>query len=276
MSRPTLSSAARALRRLAPGSPRLGIILGSGFGVVTEAVRERVEIPFERLPGFPRPTVPGHAGKLVWGELGGAEVLLLAGRVHFYEGHSMADVTFATRALAGYGITSLLLTNAAGGINRRFRPGDLMAVTDHINLMGVNPLRPASTGSPPAFVDLSHVYDADLLRDLKRAARLEKTLLRAGVYVAVSGPTYETPAEIRAFARIGADAVGMSTVPEAIVARQSGLRVAALSCITNFAAGRSPGPITHEEVLAQGRQAGQVASRLIQRFAKLVADAPVD
>jgi purine-nucleoside phosphorylase len=193
----------------------------------------------------------------------------LSGRAHYYEGHPMTLVTFAVRALAAYGIRGLLLTNAAGGINRGFRPGDFMMLTDHINLMGTNPLRGDPVPGLPRFVDLTCAYDLGLRRLMRQAFRDCGLKLRTGTYLAVCGPSYETPAEIRAFARLGADAVGMSTVPEVIVARQCGLKVAALSCITNLAAGRSRATLSHAEVLETGERVKKLAAQLLKNFAKL-------
>jgi len=230
------------------------------------------KISYAKVPGFPPVGVSGHAGELLIGRLGGTPVMVLSGRAHFYEGHTMALVTFAVRALAEYGIRDLLLTNAAGGVNRFFRPGDFMLVTDHINLMGKNPLRGAAWPGLPRFVDLTRTYDPGLQRLVRRAARQCRMKLRSGVYLALAGPTYETPAEIRAFARLGADAVGMSTVPEAIVARQCEIRVAALSCITNLAAGRSRGLLSHAEVLEVAERVKTLAAQLLKEFAKLYGD----
>jgi purine-nucleoside phosphorylase len=207
---------------------------------------------------------------LYFGELGGTPVLVLSGRVHFYEGHPMEHVTFAVRTLAAFGISDLVLTNAAGGINRRFHPGDFMVIADHINFMGTNPLRGTSS-----FVDMTQVYDADLSALLFQAAGECKMKLRRGTYLAVCGPNYETPAEIRAFAKLGADAVGMSTVPEAIVARQWGLNVAAVSCITNLAAGISRKPLSHAEVLETAERVGKSGSALLKTFATLYGRAAI-
>jgi purine-nucleoside phosphorylase len=181
-------------------------------------------------------------------------------------------VTFAARALAEFGIRDLLLTNAAGGVNRRFRPGDFMVITDHINFMGANPLRGPAIKGRPRFVDLTRTYDAGLSGRLREAGRCCQLKLQTGVYLAVSGPSYETPAEIEAFARLGADAVGMSTVPEAIVARQCGLKVAGLSCITNLAAGRGGGTLSHAEVLETAERVKHSAARLLEQFAKLCVE----
>jgi len=227
------------------------------------------QIGYRKLPGFPPAGVAGHAGELLIGRLGGTPVMVLSGRAHFYEGHAMTAVTFAVRALAAYGIRDLLLTNAAGGINRSFRPGDFMVLSDHINLMGTNPLRGAAPPGLPRFVDLTHPYDGTLARLLTRAGRASGVRLRTGVYLAVCGPSYETPAEIRAFQRLGADAVGMSTVPETIVARQCGLRVAGVSCITNLAAGRSGKSLSHAEVLETADRVKIMAANLLKNFAKL-------
>src|SRR6266849_5017060 len=231
-------SAAARLKDLSPLRPTLAVVLGSGFHHVLNELKVEAEIAYAKLPGFPPVGVSGHAGELLIGRLGGTLVMILSGRAHFYEGHSMALVTFAVRALAEYGIRDLLLTNAAGGVNRSFSPGDFMVVTDHINLMGKNPLHGAAWPGLPRFVDLTRTYDPGLQRLLHRAARQCRMKLRSGVYLALAGPSYETPAEIRAFARLGPDAVGMSTVPEAIVARQCGVKVAGLSCVTDLAAGR--------------------------------------
>src|SRR4051812_43638730 len=227
------------------------------------------KIPYAELPGFPPAGVAGHAGELLIGHVAKAPVIILSGRAHFYEGHPMPLVTFAMRALAAYGIQDVLLTNAAGGINRRFRVGDFMALTDHINLMGVNPLCGPPFEKLPRFVDLSCAYDPGLRQLLFRAASQCGMALREGVYLAVSGPSYETPAEIRAFARLGADAVGMSTVPETLVARQCGLRVAAVSCITNLASGRTRNPLSHAEVLETAERVKILAAQMLKNFAIL-------
>jgi purine-nucleoside phosphorylase len=266
---PDPRAAAARLKKLSPLRPTLAIVLGSGFHHVLSELRVEAEIPYAKLPGFPRTAVSGHAGQLLIGQLGGTPVMVLSGRAHYYEGHPMTLVTFAVRALAAYGIRDLLLTNAAGGVNRSFHPGDFMMLTDHINLMGVNPLRGEAPPGLPRFVDLTCAYDLGLRRLLQRAGRACGLKLRTGTYLAVSGPTYETPAEVRAFARLGADAVGMSTVPEAIVARQCGLQVAAISCITNLAAGRSRQALSHAEVLETADRVKNLAAQLLKNFAKL-------
>jgi purine-nucleoside phosphorylase len=265
---PDPTAAANRLRQACSLRPTLAIVLGSGFHQVRTALRMDKEIAFTRLPGFPRTTVAGHAGKVCFGHLGSAPVLVLSGRAHYYEGHTLEQVTFAVRVLAAFGIRDLLLTNAAGGINPAYRPGDFMVFTDHINFMGVNPLRGPVQAGLNRFVDLTDTYDVGLRQGLLAVGQTSGLKLRPGVYLAVGGPSYETPAEIRAFARLGADAVGMSTVPEAIVARQCGLRVAAVSCITNFAAGRRPHPLSHTEVLATAERVKEPAARWLRNFAE--------
>jgi purine-nucleoside phosphorylase len=203
------------------------------------------------------------------GRLGGTPVVVLSGRAHFYEGHPMSAVTFGVRALAAYGVRDLLLTNAAGGLNRKFRAGDFMVLKDHINLMGANPLHGAPLPNLPRFVDLTQAYDEGLQGLLRKAGGRCKVRLHSGVYLAVAGPSYETPAEIRAFGRLGADAVGMSTVPETIVARQCGMNVAGLSCITNLAAGRSAQPLSHAEVLETAGRVKTLAAQMLKTFAEL-------
>src|SRR5262245_37548804 len=261
--------AAKQLRSSSALRPALAIVLGSVFQRAIGRMETDAEIRFEKLPGFPPTSVSGHAGKVVIGRLAGTPVLVLSGRAHYYEGHSLDQVTFPIRTLAEFGIRDLLLTNAAGGINRRFRPGDFMRLTDHINFMGANPLRGSAIPGRVQFVDLTGTYDVGLAKLLQASARLSRLRLQAGVYVAVSGPSYETPAEINALARLGGDAVGMSTVPESIVGRQCGLRIAAISCITNLAAGRSKSAISHEEVLETGKRVEDSAARLLENFAKL-------
>jgi purine-nucleoside phosphorylase len=273
MSQPDPRTAAAKLKQFSRLRPTLAIVLGSGFHTTLSELRVDKKISYRNLPGFPPTSVSGHAGELYAGHLGGTPVLMLDGRAHFYEGHAMDRVTFAVRALAASGIRDLLLTNAAGGINRRFRAGDFMVLTDHINLIGTNPLRGPAIEGLPRFVDMTETYDPGLRRLLQRAGRAGRLRLRSGVYLAVCGPSYETPAEIRAFARWGADAVGMSTVPEAIVARQCGLKVAAVSCITNPAAGLGHSKLSHAEVLETAARVKRVAAKLLTNFAGLYGGA---
>jgi len=269
MDLPNPQTAAARLKSSSKLRPKLAIVLGSGFHHALTELRVEKRVPYAKIPGFLVPTVSGHAGELYFGKLGGTPVLVLSGRAHFYEGHSMERVTFAIRALAAFGIRDLLLTNAAGGINQKFRPGDFMMLADHLNFMGTNPLRGASVPGLPRFVDLTQVYDTKLNALLLKAARAGKMKLHSGVYVAVCGPSYETPAEIRAFAALGADAVGMSTVPEAMVARQCGLNVAAVSCITNAAAGIGKRKLSHAEVLETAGRVKTLAAKLLKHFVGL-------
>ena len=264
MNSPNPQTAAARLKKISPLRPTLAIVLGSGFHHALTELRVDKKVSYTKIPGFPKPGVKGHAGELYFGHLGKTPVIVLSGRAHFYEGHPMERVTFAVRALAAFGIRDLLLTNAAGGINKKFHAGDFMVLTDHINLMGANPLRGA-----PHFVDLTQVYDARLSALLFRAGQICNLRLQRGVYLAVSGPSYETPAEIRAFARLGADAVGMSTVPEAMVARQCGLNVAAISCITNAAAGIGKRKLSHAEVLETAGRVKTLAAKLLKHFGGL-------
>ena len=269
MDTPTPEAAAARLKKISALRPRLGIVLGSGFQPALAALRVDRKIACASIPGFPRPAVSGHAGEIYFGHFGPTPALVLSGRVHFYEGLPMERVTFAVRALAAFGVRDLLLTNAAGALNPAFRPGDFMVLTDHINLMGANPLRGPATPGRPQFVDLTDTYDAGLRELLLAAGKVSRLKLRRGVYLAVSGPSYETPAEVRAFARLGADAVGMSTVPEAVVARQCGVRVAAISCITNLAAGLSPAKLSHTDVLATAERVKSAGARLLENFAEI-------
>jgi purine-nucleoside phosphorylase len=287
MDLPSPQTAAARLKKNSPLRPTLAIVLGSGFHHALTELRVDEKISYAKIPGFPKLTVSGHAGELYFGHLGRTPVLVLGGRAHFYEGHDMERVTFATRTLAAFGIMDLLLTNAAGGLNKKFRAGDFMVLTDHINFMGANPLRPAvvaqvsclcdkmqHTGETPVpllprFVDLTETYDKKLRELLFRAGKISELKLKQGVYLAVSGPNYETPAEIRAFTRLGADAVGMSTVPEAVVARQCGLHVAGISCITNLAAGISKENLSHAEVLETAERVKALAAKLLKKFSEL-------
>jgi len=269
MDAPNPETAAARLKKMSALRPRLGVVLGSGFQSALAALRVDRKIACASIPGFPQPAISGHAGEIYFGHFGNTPALVLSGRVHFYEGLPMERVTFAVRTLAAFGARDLLLTNAAGGLNPAFRPGDFMVLTDHINLMGANPLRGPAIPDRPRFVDMTDTYAAELRELVVAAGKAARLKLRRGVYLAVSGPSYETPAEIRAFARLGADAVGMSTVPEAVVARQCGLRVAAVSCITNLAAGLGSEKLSHTEVLATAERVKNNAARLLEKFAVL-------
>jgi purine-nucleoside phosphorylase len=268
--------AAATLLKLSPLRPTLAIVLGSGFDCPLDPLPLGVVIPYEKIPGYLSVKVPGHSGTVVIGKLAGEPVLLLRGRTHFYEGHPMSSVTFAVRSLAQYGIRDLLLTNAAGGINSKYLSGEFMVIKDHLNFMGENPLRGPLVAGMSSFVDLSRLYSPVMRRLLKKAAKAAGLTLREGIYAAVSGPSYETPAEIKAFRRLGADAVGMSTVPEAIVAHQCGMRVAALSCITNPAAGLATSPLCHRDVLETAARVKRDAIEILTRFTVLLSKSRED
>lgn len=230
--------------------PEAAIVLGSGLGAFADGLANPTIVAYGDIPGWPQSRVIGHAGKLVSGIAKGRHVLALSGRVHFYEGHQLDTVTFATRVLGRLGVKILMLTNAAGGINTKFASGALMVIDDHINLLGTNPLiGPNEERFGLRFPDMSEVYSVRLRRAADEAAQAMTLPIEHGVYIAVTGPSYETPAEIRAFRVLGADAVGMSTVPEAIVARHMGVEVLGISCISNMAAGILPQPLTAEEVI---------------------------
>ncbi|MFL5389566.1 MAG: purine-nucleoside phosphorylase [Myxococcales bacterium] len=256
--------AARVALRLPSDVSPVAVVLGSGLGAFADRLASPASVPFEALPGFPAPTVPGHRGRLVYGQLSGVPVLAMQGRIHGYEGHDAATVAFPARVLGVLGSRALVVTNAAGGVNAAFAPGDLMRITDHLNLSGKNPLiGPNEDALGVRFPDLSRVYDVRLGEALEAAARDASVALRNGIYAHISGPTYETPAEVRMLRLLGADAVGMSTVPEVIVAAHQGLPCCGISCITNHAAGISPTPLTHEEVV-------EVAKRVEGTFAQLL------
>jgi purine-nucleoside phosphorylase len=259
---------ADAVQQRAPGfSPRVALILGSGLGDFADSLTDKVVVPYEELPHFPRSSVPGHAGRLVLGTRDGQPVMAMQGRVHFYEGYAPWQVAFPARVLCNFRPRALVVTNAAGGINLRFKVGELMAITDHLNLSGWNPLVGANDEQlGPRFPDMSHAYDPRLLALLKACAKKENIALAEGVYAQLSGPSYETPAEIRMLRTLGADAVGMSTVPEVIVASHMGVKVAGVSCITNFAAGIGKEPLSHEEVAQTANQVKDVFMRLLGRF----------
>jgi len=248
----TLDPAVSFLRERAGAAPDVAVVLGSGLGDFAETLSAAVVLPYEDVPGWPSSAIVGHAGKLVVGtHRSGARVAALAGRAHLYEGHHVSRAVFGVRAMVRWGVPRVLLTNAAGGINKAFTQGALMLIEDHINLLGTNPLvGPNEETLGSRFPDMTYVYDRDLRAMAIAAAEGAGVPLERGVYLATLGPSYETPAEIRAFRTMGADAVGMSTVPEAIVARHMGLEVLGISCITNMAAGVLPQPLDHEEVMA--------------------------
>lgn len=249
------------------GSPRVGVVLGSGLGAVADAVEDPIVVGYDELPGFPRPTVAGHAGRAVLGSIGRVPVAVLQGRAHLYEGGDPEALRIPVRALRAAGASILVLTNAAGSLRREVGPGSLMAITDHINMTGVNLLTgPNDDSIGPRFPSLRDAYDADLLSTLRASAEHTDVNLAEGVYLAVGGPSFETPAEIRAYRVMGADAVGMSTVQETILARHCGLRVAAVSVITNLAEGMTDEALSHEQTLRAAQDGAGDLTRLLLEF----------
>jgi inosine/guanosine/xanthosine phosphorylase family protein len=250
-------------------APLLAIVLGSGLGDVADAVADPLSIPYDALPGFPVGAVPGHRGRLVLGTLGATQVAVLQGRAHLYEGFDASALAVPVRTMRALGAGAIVLTNASGSLRADIGPGRLVALSDHIDLTGRNPLvGPNDETVGPRFVGMDQAYDPALRSALLASAAALGIALDEGVYLAVAGPSFETPAEIRAFARLGADLVGMSTVPETIVARHCGLRVAAISCVANLAAGLGDAPITHEHTLAGARRGADDLRRLLVRFAE--------
>ncbi|HEX3893572.1 MAG TPA: purine-nucleoside phosphorylase [Terracidiphilus sp.] len=269
-----VTEAAQFLRaKLGRLTPRVAVVLGSGLGAVANRVTETVLIPYREIPHFPQSTVEGHSGRIVAGRIGGAPVIVMQGRVHFYEGYTPAQVTFPMRVLGALGIDAVILTNAAGGIDESYELGQLVAIADHINMMGWNPMvgpnesrlaKKKNTGL--RFFDMTEAYSKRLRVLAHQAARDEGITIGEGVYLAVTGPSFETPAEIRSFRTLGATLVGMSTVPETIVARHMGIEVLGISCVTNKAAGLSAHPLSHEEVFETGRLVERRLSGVIERL----------
>jgi purine-nucleoside phosphorylase len=259
--------------KLGPLVPHIGIVLGSGLGAVADAVLSPVIVPYAEIPHFPQSTVEGHSGRIVAGLVAGTPVVVMQGRIHFYEGYSAGQVTFPMRVLGALGLRAVILTNAAGGIAEHYQIGQFVALADHINLMGFNPLAGANEprfgfqpGSGLRFTDMTESYSRRLRALAQEAATAEGFPLDEGVYLAVPGPSFETPAEIRAFRALGATLVGMSTVPETIVARHMGIEVLGISCVTNLAAGLGPKPLSHEEVFAAGRLVEYRLALLFERL----------
>lgn len=260
-------------------SVRTAVVLGSGLGSFADQLSDAVKIPYEQIPHFARSTVEGHAGQLVLGEIDGVAIAVQQGRFHFYEGYEMEQVTFPMRTFGLMGIENVILTNAAGSLSTEMVPGSLMLISDHLNCMGVNPIRGVNDKRfGPRFPDMTTAYDVEFQEIVVAAAdeiakeRFEngddvelKDFLHRGIYCGLSGPTYETPAEIRMYRLLGADALGMSTVPETIVARHQGMRVLGISCITNFGAGMTDGEIDHEHVMSTGEQVADVFKELLRR-----------
>jgi purine-nucleoside phosphorylase len=258
--------ASRVIRARTKLEPRIALVLGSGLGSFADDFDEAVGIPYEEIPGFVRSTAQGHVGRLVIGKVDNVPLVAMQGRVHYYEGYSLEEVTFPIRTFNLLGVKTLILTNASGGINVELSQGTLMVISDHLNLMGDNPLRGVNEERfGPRFPDMSAVYAPELQALVVEEARAIGVDVRRGIYGALSGPSYETPAEIHLLRTLGADAVGMSTVPEAIVARHMGLEVLGISCITNMAAGISDQPINHEEVMATGDRVREAFAQLLRR-----------
>ncbi len=261
------SRSAEAIRKRNPDiTPRVGLVLGSGLGGLTERFDRAIAVPYNEIEGFPEAGVAGHAGELWLGDLGGVPCVAMRGRAHLYEGHPARVATFPIRVLGELGIRVLFLSNAAGAINQEFAPGDLMIIRDHINLMGTNPLVGPPVSGEPRFPDMSAAWDVELRAVLRAASSETGVPLQEGVYAALLGPSFETPAEIRMLSMLGADAVGMSTVPELIVARARGIRCFGVSCLTNHAAGLGGATLNHEEVIS-------TTERVAQSFQQLVAAA---
>jgi len=269
-----LGEAVRVIESRTPLRPAIGLVLGSGLGAFAQTLNEPVAIPYREIPHFPVSTAIGHAGELVVGTSGGVPVAVMAGRVHYYEGYRMDQVVFPVRVLGRFGVKILVLTNAAGSVNVTFRPGELMIIDDHINYLGTHPLiGPNDEELGPRFYDMSEAYDPELRGIAEQACVAAGVTVRHGVYIAFTGPSYETPAEIRMARTLGADAVGMSTVPEVLAARHMGIRVVGISCITNMGAGVLKQKLDHREVLEVGERvkAGlmDVLRRIIQGAARL-------
>lgn len=250
--------------------PEIGLILGSGLGDLADEITNPIVVPYSEIPHFPISTVKGHKGQLVYGELSGKTVIAMQGRFHFYEGYPIQEVTLPIRVMKLLGVHSVGLTNAAGGVNIDFSPGDLMLIQDHINFTGQNPLiGPNDEEMGPRFPDMSQTYDSDYQEKIKSVAKKMNVAIKEGVYMGFSGPTYETPAEIKMARTLGADAVGMSTVPEAIVARHSDLRVFGISCITNLAAGMQTS-LNHQEVVEVSKRVNQTFKTLLKETLKAI------
>jgi purine-nucleoside phosphorylase len=266
-------NAARAIRARTASNAKIAIVLGSGLGGFADEFTDRVSLPYREIPGFVSSTAEGHVGSLVIGKVVDVPVLAMQGRVHYYEGYTPEEVTFPIRTFKLLGINTLILTNAAGGVDAQLTQGALMVISDHLNLMGVNPLRGRNDERfGPRFPDLTEVYSRDLQELASEEARALDITVRRGIYAALAGPSYETPAEIHMLRAFGADAVGMSTVPEAIVARHMGIKVLGISCITNMAAGMTENPINHAEVMETGQKVREKFTELLRRVIAKVPD----
>jgi purine-nucleoside phosphorylase len=259
-----MSDTAEFLRSRIPFTPRVFVILGSGLGALADQVENPISLPFDDVPGLKASTVEGHTSRLVAGNIDVTPVLFMQGRMHMYEGHPPEVIALPVRAAAEIGVKTMIVTNAAGGVNRSFRPGDLMLIDDHINLMWQNPLIGPTQNQEPRFPDMSAPYDRELQRLAQEVALEQGTRLQIGTYLALTGPAYETSAEIRMLERLGADAIGMSTVPEVIAAGANGIRVLGLSLITNLAAGYTAHPLSHAEVIETAARASVVFGALVR------------
>lgn len=267
--REQIDQAAAFVRQRTKVKPQIGMILGSGLGALAREIDADATIPYAEIPNFPQSTVEGHSGQLVLGRLEGKPVVAMQGRVHFYEGYTLQQVVFPVRVMRALGAGVLLVSNAAGGINRQWSRGDLMIIADHINFFGSNPLiGPNDPDLGPRFPDMSQPYDPEFIALVERAATAEGITVRKGVYVGVHGPSYETPAELRMLGRWSADAVGMSTVPEVIAARHMGMRVLGITAITDMATGEQVQQVTHEEVMAVAKEVEPKFIRLVRRIVR--------
>ncbi len=261
-----INQSIESIRKITKYTPKIGLILGSGLGSLADKIENAIKIKYEDIPHFPKSTVEGHAGQLVIGELAGKTVVAMQGRFHFYEGYTLQEVTFPVRVMIGLGVESLIVTNAAGGVNTSFEPGDLMIITDHINYTGQNPLMGENLDElGPRFLDMSNAYDKRYIDIAKDSANKQGVDIKTGVYTWFAGPTYETAAEVKMARILGGDAVGMSTVPEVIIANHQGVKVLGISCITNMATGILNQPLNHEEVV-------ETSMRVREDFGKLILD----
>lgn len=272
-----IREAVEAIQARTKIQPEIGVILGSGLGPIAAQIQDAVTIPYTEIPHFHGTSIEGHAGKMIIGHFHGVPTVFLQGRFHLYEGYQMEEVAFPTRTICALGIKTVVLTNASGGINTRFRPGDIMVIEDHLNLMGDNPLKgPNLSELGPRFPDMTEAYSKDCISVINESAKELGIPLQHGVYVGLLGPTYETPAEVRMLRVLGGDAVGMSTVPETIAANHLGVRVCGLACITNLAAGMSPAKLTHQEVVDNSKASvgkldlllGKVVPKLVYKGTK--------
>ena len=268
-----IQAAVKSIQERSTLRPKVGIVLGSGLGPIADQLIEKTIIPYGEIPYFHRTSVEGHAGKMILGEFHGIPVVFLQGRFHVYEGYPMEDVVFPTRTVCGLGIQTLILTNAAGGVNTKFRECDLMVINDHINLMGDNPLKGHNIAEMgPRFPDMSEAYNHECIKIIEEEGKKASIPLHYGVYAGLLGPTYETPAEVRMLRTLGADAVGMSTVPESIAANHLGVEVVGISCITNLAAGISNSKLSHDDVVSHSKLAAKKLSSILEKVVPRIAN----